>query len=849
MNLSNFFGMMPYWLCRYRWWVLSVYAVIFVLSFLGAGKIWKDDSLESWFGKDSEIFKNQKKVESYFGSNENVYIVYEAIDGDIFSERSLKALKSLHDEFSSFGIEIQKNSETPLKHTREIMSLINVQVTDIDGDNLYMSDFVGNYLPETESKRQALKAKALANNELRLSFVSLDTRYGAIVVKTDFGESQNKNSAADPLSDESLFEFDFEESYAETAVDNNEISYEDEAPKDYDQYLHYMKSLRQLAEKAEVSDDLVLHYAGLPELIAFQIEVLDAEMIVIFIGIFVLILILLGVVFKHASALIWPSIVILGTVFMTMGTVGWIGIPTSSLSDPMILMIALISVADSVHLLSSYRYHRIKGLDHETSLSKAMAKAGFSCLLTTVTTVVGFGSLWIVKPSIPVANFGFFCGVGLLYAFIVTVTLLPILIDFWKLNISSKSAKESNSSNYAHIDKVFNLTNRYPIGVLASLLVIVGIIGAGVLHLRVDTNTLETFDESTYLRQSFEIADKHMGGTQNIDFMFNLAKSDALYDAQVLKGIENIQLNLKNEFPELVVTTISIVDILKRINQQFNADNPEFYRLPESPGEISQLLFLFNNLSPEERRRLVSDDFSAARLAISLRNSGSSDYVELVNKAKFWGEEYALSLKENYPSAEVITSGGVITFMHLFDKMAHSQIQSFAITFCIIAVVLFLVFRSFSLGVLALVSSVFPIIVIFGVMGWMGIDLNPTTMIIAPIILGIAVDDSVHFINKLKMILPKSESMSDAIKTTLREVGVALCFTTLVLSGGLLMMLYSSDSSFQAFGYLSALSIGTALIIDLLFIPAVCLRFMKHDSKGLESSSEYVNIAATTSPQ
>lgn len=836
---------LPNWLRKYRWPILTLYVVFLVFSFMGMEKIWKDDSLKSWFGKDSEVFKNQQTFERYFGGNEDVYIVYEAKDGDIFSEPSLAALSRLHNKLADFSVEVQRNPDSPLAHSREVQSLINVQVTRVEGDNLHMHEFIGRNLPRSDAERKALKDSALANPELLLNFVSKDARYGAISIQTDLGDVLiYKNRDTQGASDNFSIDMEFDES---NPIVEPEV---EEVPRDYDVYYNYMRAVRAQVQAADIADQLDVYYAGLPELIAFQTEVLDPEMTVIFSGIFVFMLLILGWVFRHPSAVIWTTLVILITVFFTMGIIGWTGVPSSSLSDPMILLIVLISVADVVHFIASYKHHRMMGMQHQESLSNAFAKAGWSCFLTTITTVIGFGSLWLVKSSEPVANFGYFCAVGLLLAFVVSVTLTPILLDFWAPKFQSAktlaatdadgtSPAENNQGQLRFGNSVYHITRRWPGAIiLAFTLVTIGI-GVGIKDIRVDTNTLESFDESTYLRQAFEIADVNMAGTQNVDFMVNLNQSDAIGDVEVLRRIEQFQERLRTTFPDLIATSVSVVDLLKRLNQQMHQNDPAFFRLPETDVEVGQLLFLFNSASPEERRRLISDDFEATRILFNVRNSGSTGYVDLIAKANLWSEEIFRPLKSQYPDMQIITSGGVVTFMHLFDLMTETQINSFLVTLSLIAITLFLVFRSFSLGLLALVSSVFPIVITFGLMGWLGITLNPTTMIIAPIILGLAVDDSIHFVNKLRMLMPKTDSLSAAVLETLRQLAPALTFTTLVLAGGLLSLLYSSDSSFQAFGYLGALALMCALLADLLFIPAACLlfaRWRKHPASMLSAA-------------
>ncbi|WP_075187485.1 efflux RND transporter permease subunit [Teredinibacter haidensis] len=834
-NIDKIFGHIPGWARKYRLFIGIFYVIVIGLSFVGAGKIQKDDSLKAWFGKDSEIFKNQNKFDKTFGSNEDVYIVYKAKDGDIFSTRSLTALSRLHNELADFGSDIQQNPESPLNHTREVISLVNIQVTNVVGNNLYTKEFIGPNIPKTKSGQEELRKSALGNQEIVLAYMSKDSQYGAISIKTDFGELKSSRKALDLVDSSDVVGMDW--TFVE---DDSELKdeYVEEETKDYDAYYFYMQAVRNEVLKAGIENDLDVYYAGLPEIVYFQTDVLDQEMPVIFLGLFLIILILLLVLFRHPAGVIWPATIVVLAVLLTLGFIGWSGVPSSSLSDPMILLIILISVADAVHLISTYNYQRSVGDTDAVGISNAYKKAGLSCFYSSLTTIIGFGSLWVVKPSIPIANFGYFCAVGIMMAFFVTITLLPIFLSFWSPKVHKLKAGGA-AEKYRVADAIYNLVSKKSGFIVACFAFLIIAVGLGIKDLKVDTNVIESYKPDSYIRKAFEIADKNMGGTQNIDFMIDLHSDNALYDDQVLLKIEQFQNRVQTAFPDLVVTGISIADVMKRVNQQLHDGNIASYRMPESPGEISQLLFLFNNVSPDERRRLISDEFDATRVAFMVRNSGSTDYVELVAKGNEWLIEIFEPLKDRYPNIELINAGGVVTFMHLFDRIAHSQISSFAITLSIISIVLIIVFRSLSLSLLAVTSSVVPVVITFGVMGWLGLELNQFTMIVAPIILGIAVDDSIHLINKLRALLKQNSDINIATKVTLREIISPLGFTSIVLSGGLLTMLYSSDASFQAFGYLSAIAIMSALVSDIILIPSICILFFrKKISESLVNTEE-----------
>ncbi len=829
--MNNFFYALPQRLRDNRVFVFLLLVIFVVAGLFGVGKLWRDDSIESWLGEDSPVIRQQRQLEQVFGNNEDLFIIVEARDGDIFSPDSLRAFHRLHDKLQSSRVEIQKDSGSPLGHIREVLSLVNVPVNDVNGDNLYTRPFISHEVPARRQALDALREKAIGDPDLRKRFVSVNSRYASITIKTDFGRLSNTTTGGEAVADEvlSLTESSLPETLIIEDLQAGESAADDplkRAPRNYKEYAKFSTAVKGLVEAAAVEPQLSVHYAGLPELVAFHVFI-GTENRVIFSGLFLIMTAVLWVLFRHVSVVLWCMSIPMLTLVLTLGVQGWIGLPTSDLTAAMALLLIIISVADAVHIVASYRYYRLAGYKHPQAMAVAMSKAGLSCLLTSLTTMVAFLSLYLVKPNMPAAIFGLFTTLGLGLAFLLTVILIPLLLDLWrpKFEISNQTGNVVVKSNHRIFVRLPAFVARRPVlTLLLSMLLGVPIM-AGTAFLKVDSNPLESFDKSSYLRQAFDIADRYMGGTQNIDFMVDTGQVDALYDARVLKRMDRLEMKMRQRFPDLIAVSVSITDALKKINQQFHNNDPAYYKLPDHDAELSQLLFLFNNVSPEERRKLVGEDFDTARIAFGLKNGGSTQYIELMNAANKWGREFFIDLKSDYPDLKVVTAGGVVIFMTLFDRITDSQIICFLITLLVVLVTLFFIFRSWKFGLFAIIPNLTPVLVTFGAMGWLGITLNNVTMIIAPIILGIAVDDTIHFVYRLRILLAQGKGVDEAIQETFSEVGKAITYTTLILSAGLLTLLYSSNSQFRAFGYLSALAFFTALLAEFTITPALIKLF------------------------
>lgn len=854
--MRNFFYKIPQSLRKNRLIAYGLLVLTIATCFTGMGRLSRDDSIESWLGEKSPVIQQQRELERVFGNNEDMAIIVEAKDGDIFSEQSLLALHRLHEKLQSYRSRLQTDPNTPLNHIREIVSLVNVPVNDVNGDSLYTHPFIGSSIPKSAQGRQTMRARALSDIDLLRRFVSSDGRIAAISLKTDFGRLSDSNESTEKIDEAAIesqilgLDVDSLTKDETSNSDTEDTQVSKSPPLSYKEYALFSRAVKELVAEADVASSFTIHYAGLPELIAFHVTI-GSENKVIFSGLFLIMMAVLLLLFRHPSFVLWCMCIPILTVILTFGLQGWSGLPSSDLAAAMALLLIIIGVADAVHIMAEYRRHRLGGDDHTKAIAESMSKAGLSCLLTSLTTMVAFLSLYLVKPNFHTATFGLFTTLGLGIAFILTLVLLPLLLDVWRPSYKNVSVSKIKENDNVDIENARGFYAWFPARVcqhpsltLALFFAIFSPLMVGVIFLKVDSNPLESFDESTYIRQAAAVADKYMGGTQNIDFMVNTGAVDALYDARVLHTMDKLQQRMREHFGDLIVTDTSIVNVLKRINQQFHGNDSSYYVLPDNNEKLGQLLFLFNTASPDERRKLIGDDFDAAKITFGLRNSGSSAYIDLVNTANKWGGEMFSDLKTDYPKLEVVTAGGVVIFMTLFERIADSQITCFLITLLVVTITLLFMFRSLKIGLLATIPNLVPVLVTFGVMGWLGVTMNNVTMIIAPIILGIAVDDTIHFVNRLRSLLEKGSSIDMSIRQTFLEVGKALTFTTVILSAGMLTLLYSSNAEFRAFAYLSSAALFTALAAEFMVTPALVKLFLTRTEKAPISEGKSYEVSA-----
>jgi len=369
--MNGFFQTLPDHLRKRKWMVLIVFVFITVFLSAGLGKIVVDESLDAYFQEDdpAKLIYDDFKVR--FGGDESVYIVYKAKDGDIFSERSLKTLKDIHDDLMGYRNELEPGETSPLDHILDVKSLINVKYMEADSESLYSKNFIGDTLPTTDTQREKLREKAVNHPDYPMLYLSKTSEYGGIVIRTDFNARihYGKDEGLEGSNGAQIIEHEFSEENIEDDIFAGENEYiEDSGSVEPGQarikktglteYAPFINAVKQIINKPGYSEDLEFHPVGNPVIMDFFSTVIVEDMGKVTGMVLVLIVIMLLVLFRSFSAVVWSVLIIVLTLVWTMGIIGWSGVPATTMVTIIVFLVLAIGVADSVHILSGYLFFR-----------------------------------------------------------------------------------------------------------------------------------------------------------------------------------------------------------------------------------------------------------------------------------------------------------------------------------------------------------------------------------------------------------------------------------------------------------------------------------------------------------
>ena len=889
ITLSDAFAQVPNRVLRYKHFVLSGLIVISLLMVWGIfTRTELDMTTDSFLDQEDPSMLALNEYRRQFGSDDSVFLVYRAKDGDVFSRESLLAIQQLTDDLRYWqqlrpedypdainGIDLDFNE---LNHVRRVQSIANLRFQENQGDTLLSNRLVPEQLPESDDELAAIKTRALNQQDYLLAFYSADARYGAVMIQTDFGAQPVEGyepavNATDIVLDDSFIDFDafaaddsFDLDFDESAQ-IQEVSFE---PVDMLGYTNFHLMTKALYEKYD--EQFEFFPVGNPPMMEFmmdtlsQMQVLGLVMILIF-------TLLLYILFRSFSAVLWPMVTIAASMAWTWGFTVWLGVTISQMISLTVLLVFAVGIADCVHVMSAYFSFRRQGDDHYDALSKSYGKTGLAIMVTTITTMAGVLAL-TTSELVPIQVFGMMSAFGVVMAFFFTLVLLPILLDLWhpgapaaddasladrlgdRWNRLSNSTKTGTALIYvvavylmlgpwvgtyitvislltyvvvnwqlAILSAVPNFVARRPWLVLSVFAGLFALCSYGMTLIRIDSNMTELTKEGSAIRVAYETVDENMAGAMSMVIMVDTHTSDGLYNPRLMQAMDQLQNRIETRYSDQVTRTNSLANIVKDTYQIMSDDDPAYYRVPDDAQMISQLLYLFNSANPEDRRALVSDDYSRSHISLNIYNAGSYQYQRFFEEISQEIDEVFGPLESQFPELEVYLTGSMALLMRMADEVANSQFSSFTFAIAVISVIMIITLGSFQGGIIAMIPNMIPALLGFGLMGLLGIALDTDTLLIAPLIIGIAVDDTIHFMTHYRVELIRTGSISESLVSTIRDVGQAVMFTTMVLGLGFALLSFSDYLGMAKMGFFGSAAIFVALLCDLFLIPAMIIIF------------------------
>ncbi len=522
-------------------------------------------------------------------------------------------------------------------------------------------------------------------------------------------------------------------------------------------------------------------------------------------AIFALVIVLLLIAFRNPLTVLLSALTIAISLLWTLATAAAMNLPLNLVTTLVPPLVTTLCLSYVVHLLAEY-FHPRRPEHDRARLERVYRRMSLSLLLSGVTTIAGF--LALVPGSLPaIVQFAALASLGVAFSVLLTLLFLPAVLSLCGSRKTQRPLGEAMFARLARRLAVFDLKWRNWIIAIAVLSIPVDLYFAS--RIRVGTEYIKSFDAEAQVRQDYEAINAAFNGANLVSVLIETHVNDALTDPALIREIDALQGWLLEQ-PE-VGAVVSYVDHLKLINRNLNDGDAAFYRIPDDATAVKQLLVFGGS---DEIRRSIDARFRTALIAVRLKVDGSIEIADFVDRAE-------ARLRRMAPPLNGRVTGTPVLATRTVNEIASGQMTSLLVAFAVIWALLALLFTSMRAALIAMLPNALPVALYFGTLGLLDITLNPTTSLIACVVLGIAVDDTIHFLTRFNHEARARANEKAAVKRALMVVTRPITFTTVALCLGFLVFTGSELRNQVQFGALAAFTLFLAWIVDMTLTPAL----------------------------
>ncbi len=540
-------------------------------------------------------------------------------------------------------------------------------------------------------------------------------------------------------------------------------------------------------------------------------------------------LILVGLLFflRSITATLSILVVIIMSIVSTMGFAGWLGVQLTPVSAAAPTIVMTIVVANAVHILITMIHNMRSGLEKRLALSESLRVNMQPVILATITTVVGFLTMHFsdVPPFHHLANM---VAAGVLVSFLLSMTFLP-----WLLMLLPVRIKVSDNKGQAKMKALaeFVINKRKQVLISMSLLTV---LAAALIPMNIVNDRIwEFFDESVAFRVDTDYASEHLTGPYYLEYGLSSNQTGGISNPEYLSMLDQYKTWLYQQDEVVHVNILS--DIMKRLNKNLHNDDESMYTLPGDRELAAQYLLLYEMSLPYglDLNNQINVDKSSTRVTVSLHTLSNNEMIDFNQRAEAW-------LDVNAPGITHSVGSPQFMFSHISLRTVTQMTSGVAFALLLISLLILVSLRSFKIGLISLVPNLVPPMISFGLWALLVGEVGFALALSVSMIIGIIVDDTVHFLSKyMRGRREKGLSSEEAIRFAFENVGPALVITTAVLTAGFSVLMLSAFKLNFELGLITAMTITIALIIDFLLLPALLLTFDTEDYSSASTNEDH----------
>lgn len=717
------------------------------------------------FESDDADFAELQEVSEAFGRDDTLLVVVvQATDGDVFQLERVRYLRGLRAEIEEIeGVRSAREfSGAPIVRPGSLLPLPLIP-------------------PEpTPAQLEAAKALAVEHPLLAGRLVARDAKAALLLVQ----------------------------------LDPDRIAYADLNP--------VVHGVVEVLDAATRPAGVEVQVTGIPTARTFIVENLVRDQLTFLPVCTLIFLLVLSFTFRDPRAVLVPLASVGVALAFTVGLLGWTGEPVNIINNVLPVLIFVIGMSDGIHLIGHYRRELAAKIPQPQAIGSTVRQLAWACFFTSATTAVGFASLIVAKISI-LRWFGIYAAGGVLIAYAVTVLFLPLVLSFLSAQLGDAPQRVDRWLD-DRCEQVGRWVLAHPWRVLVPGIVLTAACAGLGSQVHEENNLYEAFSADDPVVVANAALEEHFAGIIPVSLVLTAEPGRELLTPEVLRYAKSLQERIDAEGG--LGNSLSLVDLVQEWQLARSFGDPSQRRVPDTAAEVQQAVKTLETFGGEELRRLYAPESGRLRIMAWASDTGTHDLTASFDRIdaelrspEARAEQAELGVRVALTGDGPVANRGV---NHLIRDLFGSLLLALGIIF----VAMCLLLRSLRAGLVSMIPNAFPLVFTLGFMGLVGLDLRVTSVIVFSVSLGLAVDDTIHFMVRYRREQRSRAEIAPAVLATFRGTGSAILITSVLLAIGFASLLLSAFPISQTFGLLMLVTVLAAIVGDLLILPA-CLVILR----------------------
>lgn len=770
------------WILRHRLLVTGLFALLVAFAFVGTKRIVMKTSFDDYFVSDDPMLLKTDEFKSIFGND--YYVAVLVKNKDVFSKRSLTLIRELSNEL--------KDS---LSYADKVTSLTDLEFAVGTEEGMTIEQIVPEQIPSDAAGLKEIRRKAYSKPYLSKKLVSKDGTMTWIMVK--------------------LRPFPADSVWKKTS---------DIAPD-----MVTGKEAGRIITKAKYAE-LSPNAAGMPYMSYEKFVYLKGEMGRLFAIAFLVSIVVMLIVTRSLRGVIAPLVTSVCALVIGFGIIGWTGLYID-MSTAMIAVILTFacSIAYNIHLYNFFKTRFVETGRRRASITDAVGETGWGVLLSGLTTIAAMMT-FLAMSIVPMKAIGLNTSLCLLSVLLTCLVVTPVLLSLGRDRKPHANMSHSFEGYVGdHFERFGGFVIRNHRRIVVVSLVLTLFCGIGLFSIEPAFDVEKTMGRKVeYVKRFLDLCDTELGSMYSYDLMITLPHADDAKKPENLKRLDKLATITEGYL--LTKRHNSVTDIIKDMNCTLNGGKQQFYRIPDDADMVAQLLLLYENAGGTESEYWMDYDYRRLRLQVEIKNYNS-------NEAEKEMDALQAEARRLFPQAHISMVGNIPQFTVMQQYVERGQMWSMLLSVLVIGVILVLVFSSWKVGLVGMIPNLAPAVIVGGMMGWLDYPLDMMTASLIPMILGIAVDDTIHFINHSHVAYDRCGDYGDAIRSTFRTEGLAIVMSTVVVSATFAGFMSSNATQMVNWGILAVAGMVSALLADLFLTP-ILFKYLRVFGKEKKTNSQ-----------